>query len=160
MQNFASSQVLGAAIAFGGTTLLARSINFEILHLLVISIRVGMFMVLFSATLSSIIQISRFSKPFLYKLANSFAVLTVFVGIVWGTNFLLTNKNSAIAQVPTPTASSINVPVSAIHTVEAGESLWMISLKYYGSGSQWKKIITDNESTLIHPGDKLEIPEI
>jgi LysM domain len=50
------------------------------------------------------------------------------------------------------------------YTVEAGDSLWKISHKFYGEGSQFHKIIDANpdklqdENSVIHPGDELTIP--
>jgi nucleoid-associated protein YgaU len=51
------------------------------------------------------------------------------------------------------------------YTVEAGDTLWAISEKVYGSGGKYMKIFEANTSILdspdkIFPGQKLVIPEI
>jgi nucleoid-associated protein YgaU len=49
------------------------------------------------------------------------------------------------------------------HQVIKGESLWLISQKYYGSGHEWPKIYLKNPKVvganpdLIYPGDELRI---
>ena len=57
-------------------------------------------------------------------------------------------------------------PVSGtrVYTVESGDSLWKIAEKFYGDGSQWRKIHEANRATIddpdvIHPGQQLTIPE-
>lgn len=58
-----------------------------------------------------------------------------------------------------------------VYTVKSGDCLWSIAKKYYGNGSQWKKIYNANTKVcgkpytkggttyvMIHPGDKLTIP--
>ena len=49
--------------------------------------------------------------------------------------------------------------ITPVHIVKKGESLWQISRKYYGKGSAWILLKTQNESTLIHPGEIVEIPD-
>lgn len=49
------------------------------------------------------------------------------------------------------------------HTVKIGDCLWAIARKYYGSGSQYPKIVKANKGVIkaentIYPGDKLLIP--
>ncbi|HKY60491.1 MAG TPA: LysM peptidoglycan-binding domain-containing protein [Gemmatimonadota bacterium] len=49
------------------------------------------------------------------------------------------------------------------YTVQAGDSLWKISQKFYGDGNQWRRIYEANKATikdpdLIHPGQTLTIP--
>jgi nucleoid-associated protein YgaU len=51
----------------------------------------------------------------------------------------------------------------AIHKVEAGESLWKISEKYYGSGYNWVDIAKENNLTSpnsISTGQELTIPKV
>lgn len=65
---------------------------------------------------------------------------------------------------------------SKTYTVKKGDCLWKISKKFYGKGSQWKKIYKANKSTIekaakkhgrksssnghwIYPGTKLKIPK-
>ncbi len=55
-------------------------------------------------------------------------------------------------------------PASATtYTVEAGDSLWKISEKFYGDGSQWRRIYEANKAEIkdpdvIHPGQTFTIP--
>lgn len=46
------------------------------------------------------------------------------------------------------------------HTVVKGDTLWGLALKYYGKGSQYKKIMEANnlKSDILHIGDVLTIP--
>jgi len=49
------------------------------------------------------------------------------------------------------------------HTVKKGDCLWNIAKKYYGKGSDWKKIYNANKDliknpNLIYPNQKLVIP--
>lgn len=48
------------------------------------------------------------------------------------------------------------------YTIEAGDSLWKIAKKFYGSGSYWKKVYDDNRAVLkngnqIYAGQKITI---
>lgn len=48
------------------------------------------------------------------------------------------------------------------HTVEKGENLWQISVKYYGDGFKWVDIATENKlenASVIEVGQELIIPE-
>ena len=50
-----------------------------------------------------------------------------------------------------------------IHTVDAGEHLWLIAEKYYGSGYNWVDIAKENELSrpdYITVGEKLVIPVV
>jgi nucleoid-associated protein YgaU len=49
------------------------------------------------------------------------------------------------------------------YTVQAGDSLWKISQKFYGDGNQWRRIYEANKGTIkdpdvIHPGQTFTIP--
>lgn len=49
------------------------------------------------------------------------------------------------------------------YTVEAGDSLWKISEKFYGDGNQWRRIYEANrdeikDPDMIHPGQTFTIP--
>ena len=61
------------------------------------------------------------------------------------------------------------------HTIKKGDTLWSIAKKYYGSGTQWKKIYNENKTTIenaakkhgkksssnghwIYPGTVIKIP--
>ncbi|MGH7571365.1 MAG: LysM peptidoglycan-binding domain-containing protein [Gemmatimonadota bacterium] len=49
------------------------------------------------------------------------------------------------------------------YTVEAGDSLWKISEKFYGDGNQWRRIYEANKGEIkdpdvIHPGQTFTIP--
>lgn len=49
------------------------------------------------------------------------------------------------------------------YTVQAGDSLWKISQKFYGDGNQWRRIYEANRGTIkdpdvIHPGQTFTIP--
>lgn len=60
---------------------------------------------------------------------------------------------------PTPIAAPASAPVE--HTVAAGETLGDISLKYFKSSKQWKKIVDANpglDPKTIKVGQKLRIP--
>jgi outer membrane protein OmpA-like peptidoglycan-associated protein len=48
-----------------------------------------------------------------------------------------------------------------IHIVEDGDELWLLSLEYYGTRHQWKKIVDANpgiNSRKLKPGQRLTIP--
>jgi nucleoid-associated protein YgaU len=68
--------------------------------------------------------------------------------------------HSSTAPTPPPAA-----PKERIHVVEKGESLSKIAKHYYGKASLWTKIHEANEDQIknpdvIHPGQKLRIPEL
>jgi|SRR4051794_9012983 len=49
------------------------------------------------------------------------------------------------------------------HVVAPGESLWKISVQYYGSGDLYQRLVVANPQTIsnpdvIHPGDVLRVP--
>jgi len=50
------------------------------------------------------------------------------------------------------------------HVVAAGETLWGISARYYGSGNLYHRLVAANPQTitnpnLIHPGDVIRVPQ-
>lgn len=90
------------------------------------------------------------------------------------------NPNPAPVAAPVPTAApSPAAPVPAapppsaappppstpssqrVYTVRRGDTLWGIAQRFYGSGSQWKKLYANNRAVvgsnpnLIRPGEKL-----
>ncbi len=59
-------------------------------------------------------------------------------------------------------ALSSGIATAVSYTVEAGDTLWKIAKKYYGSGIYWQKIYEDNASVISDPdriyvGQKLTI---
>ena len=48
------------------------------------------------------------------------------------------------------------------HTVAPGESLWAISVRHYGSGNLYHRLVAANPQlanpTVIHPGDIIRVP--
>ncbi len=40
---------------------------------------------------------------------------------------------------------------SVTYTVERGDTLWKIAVKFYGDGNQWRKIYEDNRNVLSDP---------
>lgn len=73
------------------------------------------------------------------------------------------------ATVTTPKSSSKKRPSSSkskskTYTVKKGDCLWKISKRYYGKGSEWRKIYNANKKVigknpdLIYPGQKFVIP--
>jgi nucleoid-associated protein YgaU len=54
-------------------------------------------------------------------------------------------------------------PEPRTHVVASGESLWSISVKYYGKGHHWRKIANANPSVdpdHLSAGTKLVVPEL
>ena len=54
-------------------------------------------------------------------------------------------------------------PPPGEHVVKTGDNLWKISKKYYGKGSQWKRIYEANKTVIkkkdfLEPGTVLVIP--
>ena len=80
-------------------------------------------------------------------------------------------QNNIVVGVPepAPVAEEVTEAESGdegrTYTVEAGDTLWAISQKVYGSGGKYMKIYEANTSLLdspdkIFPGQKLVIPDI
>ena len=67
------------------------------------------------------------------------------------------------AQTPTPDTGGGGSGGSS-YTVKKGDNLWNLAKKYYGDGSQWRKIYEANKDTiggnpsLIYPGQTYNIP--
>lgn len=52
----------------------------------------------------------------------------------------------------------------SVYTVKKGDCLWKIAKRYYGKGSEWRKIYNANKSKIknphwIYPGQKFVIPQ-
>ena len=84
-------------------------------------------------------------------------------------------KRPASKNSPAPKKNTKSKSKSKTHKVKSGDCLWNIAKKYYGDGSQWKKIYNANKSVIekaakkhgfksssnghwIFPGTKLTIP--
>jgi len=64
--------------------------------------------------------------------------------------------------LPQNNDDDLNKPKN-VHTVAAGESLWKIAEKYYGSGYNWVDIAKENNLALensIEIGQNLQIPDV
>lgn len=64
-------------------------------------------------------------------------------------------------KTPTGSTKSPSAPAARYYTVKSGDTLWAISLKYYGTGSKWTTLATANK--IIDPrklkvGTKLRVP--
>jgi nucleoid-associated protein YgaU len=75
-------------------------------------------------------------------------------------SFAIERVQAALAPSPTPAEAA---PAEQTYTVEAGDSLWAIAEKVYGSGSEWSRIFEANRDQidnpdLIQPGQTLRIP--
>ena len=77
------------------------------------------------------------------------------------------SPDSGIRNTPAPSdesrVTSSETP-QRIHVVQKGETLSSISVKYYGSANQWRKIVAANRDNLpdpdrLAPGIKLIIPQ-
>jgi LysM repeat protein len=84
---------------------------------------------------------------------------------------LSTSQESKVTQKPVPSPKKPEKKASRTYTVVRGDCLWNIARKYYGSGTQWKKIYDANQDicgkpytrggityVMIYPGQKLTIP--
>ena len=76
------------------------------------------------------------------------------------------NASSNINKTINDINKTINITTQKTYTVKKGDCLWDISKKYYGKGSDYKKIIEANKdkyknlkyNTIIKPDWKLNIP--
>ncbi|NRD80281.1 LysM peptidoglycan-binding domain-containing protein [Bacillus sp. BRMEA1] len=68
-------------------------------------------------------------------------------------------SSSGNKTVTTPPKSNKPAP-QRVYVVKKGDTLWGISKKYYGSGTQYSKIMSANKlkNTVIIPGQRLIIP--
>jgi LysM repeat protein len=84
---------------------------------------------------------------------------------------LSTSQESKVTQKPVPSPKKPEKKASRTYTVVRGDCLWNIARKYYGSGTQWKRIYDANQDicgkpytrggityVMIYPGQKLTIP--
>lgn len=66
-----------------------------------------------------------------------------------------TKETKALAKVTAPEEKG-----TLIHTVREGDTFWIISRKYFGTGTKFKQIAKDNgmtEKTRLHKGMKIKI---
>lgn len=73
------------------------------------------------------------------------------------------NKNKVAKVVPKKPTPKVNPKTKGTHIVRKGDTLWAISKRYYGKGSQYPKIFNANRNiiknaNLIYPNQKLVIP--
>lgn len=60
------------------------------------------------------------------------------------------NANPAAEEPPDPELARLP---GRVHTVQAGETLYSITAKYYGDGKHWRKILVANRNRLSDPQD-------
>lgn len=77
--------------------------------------------------------------------------------------FAIERVQNALAPAPVEAAPVEAAPAERTYTVEAGDSLWAIAEKFYGSGSDWSRIFEANSDQIanpdaIQPGQTLRIP--
>jgi nucleoid-associated protein YgaU len=90
-------------------------------------------------------------------------LVVLFVGYL-AINFLRgngVNNNETITDVATSSSDLTSLPTT--HIVEAGETLWSISEKYFKSGYNWVDIASANNLTdagVIRTGMELTIPNV
>ncbi len=87
------------------------------------------------------------------------------VNSIWNTiKSVDPNYGDLLAEFKVDASVPVPPPEATVYTVQAGDSLWKISSKFYGDGSKFRKIIEANpnklkdEHSVIHPGDQLTIP--
>jgi|LSQX01.1.fsa_nt_gb LysM repeat protein len=75
-----------------------------------------------------------------------------------------TSETTATVETPRPSPTSpAPKKTPKTYAVQRGDSLWKIAKKFYGDGSQWKKIYNANKSKIkdpnkVYPGQVLIIP--
>lgn len=68
---------------------------------------------------------------------------------LWNTNAnMLNGVNGAAAFAGAAVAGTVE---TVAYTIAAGDSLWSIAVKFYGSGSYWQKIFNDNAGVISDP---------
>jgi nucleoid-associated protein YgaU len=75
-------------------------------------------------------------------------------------SFAIERVQAALAPASSPAEAA---PAEQRYTVEAGDSLWAIAEKVYGSGNDWPRILEANrdqiaDPDMIQPGQTLRIP--
>lgn len=58
------------------------------------------------------------------------------------------NSGTAVPEASTVVESGAS---SVSYTVERGDTLWKIAVKFYGDGNQWQRIYEDNKNVLSNP---------
>lgn len=71
-----------------------------------------------------------------------------------------TSSTRPVESTPTKTTPKVS---TRYYTIQKGDTLWGIAVKYYGNGSQYTKIYNANKNiiknaNLIYPGQKIVIP--
>lgn len=75
----------------------------------------------------------------------------------------LSTSTDQAAAAPTPTPE---VKAGSTYTIQAGDSLWTISVKTYGDGYAWSKVyqlnkeVLGNNPNLLAAGTKISLPQI
>jgi nucleoid-associated protein YgaU len=77
--------------------------------------------------------------------------------------FAIERVQNALAPAPAQDAPIESAPAERTYTVEAGDTLWAISERFYGSGNEWSRIFEANTDQVanpdaIQPGQTLRIP--
>ncbi len=65
--------------------------------------------------------------------------------------FAIERVQNALAPAPVEAAPAEAAPAERTYTVEAGDSLWAIAEKFYGSGSDWSRIFEANSDQIANP---------
>ena len=106
-----------------------------------------------------------------HKFTNSGYSQSISVSREWVGETMKNKTSTTTTSTPTPpttTTPTAKPPVqppkqTKTHTVKKGDTLWAISKKYYGKGSDYPKIFNANKDKLkdpnkIYPGQVLTIP--